>query len=521
LCPSCDAEPSELAAAEGKTCPGCGATLIEIDPQRDPTLGQVIDGRFEIRDRLGEGGMGTVYRAWQRSIGREVAIKLIDRAQSRDVAMARRFLREARVTSQLNHASTVGIYDFGQTGDGRLFIAMELVRGSSLDRVLAADGAFSVERAIRVGLQICDALVAAHALGIVHRDLKLENIMLLDEPAGSDRIKVLDFGIAKSLVDTGSRSTRTGLIVGTPRYMAPEHLMGAPSAVSCDLYALGVVLAELVLARSLWPTDIGLAALVATKQLRSPRLDELPRALQPLIATLVDGEPSLRPASAADVQAALRAIDASDAGGIPAGDERSATAPPLASTAVLAGAAPSELRVRTPETFARTETASVVEPAPEAAPEPPRAARRWWIVASVAAAAIAVIGIAVATGKRSSLHTPVVQAPPARAPAPVRPPPAPPPAPPALPPTIVMMVRSRPTGATVLVDGQAIGTTPLETPVPRGTVTSHVEIVHAGYATLARELVFDRDHTLDVVLSRPPKRVRRPARAVSDGATPF
>ncbi|MDX2092993.1 MAG: protein kinase, partial [Kofleriaceae bacterium] len=437
LCPSCDAEPSDLVAAPGKTCPTCGATLIEIDPHHDPTLGEVIDGRFEIRGRLGEGGMGTVYRAWQRSIGREVAIKLIDRAQSRDVAMARRFLREARLTSQLNHPSTVGIYDFGQTGDGRLFIAMELVRGRSLERVLAADGPFSVERATQVGLQICDALVAAHALGIVHRDLKLENIMLLDEPAGRDRVKVLDFGIAKSLIDTASRSTRTGLIVGTPRYMAPEHLLGAASTVSCDLYALGVVLAELVIARALWPTDIGLASLVAAKQLRSPRLDELPAPLQALLASLVDADPARRLASASEVQAALRAIEAGDAMPVEV-VERSRQMPACAPTAVLASAgavavlpapsprAPSEvdLRVRTPEMLARTELApSASLPVVELA-SPPRPRARW-MVPGIAGGVIAAVVVALAASAPSSSSSAPAPAPTAAprvpAPAPVTP----------------------------------------------------------------------------------------------------
>src|SRR5262249_52062054 len=154
----------------------------------DSLIGQVVDGRYEIRAKLGQGGMGTVYRAWQASVEREVAIKVIHAGFSRDSVAVHRFEREARLASKLSQPNTVSVIDFGRTPDNRLFLAMELIRGRTLHQVLAEVGAFSPERVARIGVQICDALEAAHALGIVHRDLKLENVIVLDDPPGRDLI---------------------------------------------------------------------------------------------------------------------------------------------------------------------------------------------------------------------------------------------------------------------------------------------------------------------------------------------
>jgi eukaryotic-like serine/threonine-protein kinase len=164
----------------------------------------------------------------------------------------RRFLREARLASQLSQPNTVSVFDFGQADDGRLFIAMELIRGRTLYEVLQAEGKFSVERTKRIGVQICDALEAAHKLGIVHRDMKLENVIVLDDPPGRDLLKVLDFGLAKNIRDPGSRATESGIVVGTPRYMSPEAAMSGTSLPAGDIYALGVILGELVTGKPLW-----------------------------------------------------------------------------------------------------------------------------------------------------------------------------------------------------------------------------------------------------------------------------
>jgi len=312
MCPSCDVEPP--AGLVDPSCPSCGARLVEVRAPADDIIGKVIDGRFEIRDQIGEGGMGTVYRAWQRSIGREVAIKLIDQRHVRDSMSVRRFLREARLASQLSQPNTISVFDFGQAEDGRLFIAMELVRGKTLRDVVVADGPFSVARAMRIGVQLCDALDAAHGLQIVHRDLKPANVLILDDPPGRDLVKVLDFGLAKSLAEDESESTKTGFVVGTPRYMAPEVALGGPPSVRSDLYAVGVLLAEITTGQRLWD-QANFSQLVIVKNRGLPETPQVPPALRPLLVRLVSPEPNHRPASAAALRTALQALaEGADAG---------------------------------------------------------------------------------------------------------------------------------------------------------------------------------------------------------------
>jgi eukaryotic-like serine/threonine-protein kinase len=302
LCPKCE----RTTRGAEVVCASCGVRLVDVSPAGG-LVGAVVDGRFEIRALLGEGGMGTVYRAWQRSVDREVAIKVIDRTRVRDAMTVRRFLREAKLASQLSHPNTVGVIDFGQAEDGRLFIAMELVRGRTLARVLAEDGAMSVARVAGVGIQLCDALEAAHGLAIVHRDLKPANVILVDDPAGRDRIKVLDFGLAKSLVGDDTEATESGDVVGTPRYLAPELVSGKAVTAQSDLYAVGVMLGELALGRRLFE-GTQIAELLWQKLHEAVVPADMPGALAPIIARLIDPEPSRRPASAAALRAELAAI---------------------------------------------------------------------------------------------------------------------------------------------------------------------------------------------------------------------
>lgn len=306
VCPSCDREPPAGATA-GASCAACATPLVQVGDDAE-LIGQVIDNRFEVIAALGKGGMGTVYRAKQRSIGREVALKILDRRFDHDVGAVKRFLREAKLASQLVHPNTVGVIEFGQSGDGRLYLVMELVRGRTLHDVVRAAGALPIARIVRIGVQLCDALEAAHALAIVHRDLKLENVMVLDGPPDRDAIKVLDFGLARSLVDPASRATATGIIAGTPRYLPPEvALDGADPAPAQDLYALGVILGELATGRALWDAPT-IEALFAHKLQGTPALIGVAPALRAIVERLLAVRAELRPACA-DVRAALLAID--------------------------------------------------------------------------------------------------------------------------------------------------------------------------------------------------------------------
>ena len=313
VCPSCDAEPSSDQTAGGP-CPVCGTRLVVVD-RSDDLIGTIIDDRFEVLGRLGAGGMGVVYRARQRSIDREIALKVLDRHVEHDVTSVKRFFREAKLASSLAHPNTVQIIDFGQSADRRLYLAMELVRGHDLSEETRRVGALPLPRVIKIVTQLCDALEVAHGLSIVHRDLKPENVMLLD--GGADFVKILDFGLARSTTDPTSRATATGTISGTPRFMAPVVAMeGAEPAPSQDMYAVGVILAELSLGRALWEAPT-LAALFTQKLDALDVTAAVPAALRPLVRALLHATPSARP-TAAETRAALARITTDAPGDAPA-----------------------------------------------------------------------------------------------------------------------------------------------------------------------------------------------------------
>ncbi|MBV8762858.1 MAG: serine/threonine protein kinase [Deltaproteobacteria bacterium] len=274
----------------------------------DPLIGSVIDGRYEVRGALGHGGMGRLYRAWQASVRREVAIKVIDRSLGADPMAATRFQREAELASRLSHPNTVSVFDFGRTASGQLYIAMELIAGKTLTACIRDQGAFALARVARIGIQLCDALEAAHALGIVHRDLKLDNVMVLDEPAGRDLVKILDFGLAKRKDDVGG--TAMGIVVGTPRYIAPEVAVSGVASPASDMYAVGVMLAEMASGATLWASN-DLSSLLAQK-LQPREVIEVPPALRVVTRALLDPRPERRP-SAAQVRAMLVRVEQGDA----------------------------------------------------------------------------------------------------------------------------------------------------------------------------------------------------------------
>jgi serine/threonine protein kinase len=295
VCPSCDVSP----APDAKTCTACGAKLVDTT---DTLIGTVLDGRFELKARLGSGAMGVVYRATQLSIGRDVAVKML--TAMNNVAMVKRFFREAKIASTLSHPNTVQIIEFGQTPDGRVYLVMELVKGRTLlDEI--SEGAMASRRVCRIGIQLCDALEAAHKLSIVHRDLKPENVMLGD----NDHVKILDFGIARLLDDVSLQLTGAGLAAGTPNYMAPEVLAEAVDpAPPQDMYALGVVLAELAIGGAFWQGGTIESLLVEKTTARTKALDKVPGRLRGLVAKLLADDPAARP-TAADTRKQLRDID--------------------------------------------------------------------------------------------------------------------------------------------------------------------------------------------------------------------
>ncbi|MCK6549273.1 protein kinase, partial [Myxococcota bacterium] len=222
----------------------------------DPLVGTLLAGKYKIIKKIGEGGMGSVYIADQQPIDRKVAVKVLLGKLAEDDVAVKRFEQEARAISKMQHPNTVTIYDFGQTEDDRLYIVMEYLRGKTLTQVLRQEGVLAPARASKIMRQVCGSLADAHAAGIIHRDLKPDNIFLSEVGGDPDWVKVLDFGVAK-LADSegGGTLTQTGMIFGTPKYMSPEQAEGRPIDYRADIYALGVVMYELLVGRPPFVAD--------------------------------------------------------------------------------------------------------------------------------------------------------------------------------------------------------------------------------------------------------------------------
>ena len=238
ICPVCNTEyPDDV-----KFCPNDGQTLRSAAPAGD-LMGQVIADRYHVVKKLGEGGMGQVYLAEHVKMGRRSAIKVMNPSMVHDPDAVARFNREASNASRINHPNVCAIYDFGETPDGLIYLAMEFIEGEPLTDLLEREGALPLARAADIFRQTADALQAAHDLGIVHRDLKPDNIMLSRKKGGGDTVKVVDFGIAKAVGgdDAGQKVTKTGLVIGTPEFMSPEQLSGDTLDGRSDLYSLALV----------------------------------------------------------------------------------------------------------------------------------------------------------------------------------------------------------------------------------------------------------------------------------------
>ena len=218
----------------------------------DPLLGRVFDGKYRLDERLGGGGMGTVYRATHLLIDRPVAIKVLSQRFVGDTTATERFRREARAAGRMQHPNAVSVTDFGATTDGYLYIVMELLEGRTLRDLLAREAPLDVARAVSIMLQTCAAVGAAHDGGLIHRDLKPANIFIEQRPNTPAVVKVLDFGVAKFAVeeqadDDYQTLTQVGAIIGTPRYMSPEQCSGSGGVTpASDVYSLGIILYEML-----------------------------------------------------------------------------------------------------------------------------------------------------------------------------------------------------------------------------------------------------------------------------------
>ena len=217
----------------------------------DPLIGQIIEGKYELTARVGEGGMSVVYRARRVHIGDEVAVKVLLRKLATDDDARARFRREAGAAAIAHHPNVITIHDFGETDDGNVpaFIVMEFVRGTPLRDLLQSEDHFPVERARRLMRVICAGVGAAHRQGLVHRDLKPDNILVVapDDDSEFESVRVVDFGFAKLVTEAGSAAT--GTVVGTPFYMSPEQCLGQPLDARSDVYSLGAMFYEMLSGR--------------------------------------------------------------------------------------------------------------------------------------------------------------------------------------------------------------------------------------------------------------------------------
>jgi len=487
---------------EQDTCPVDGASLVLLPEERDEMVGRILEGRFEIRERVGAGGMGTVYRGFQASVGRDVAIKVIDPVVSRDRETVKRFMREAQLASKLSHPNTVVVHDFGQTHDGVVYLVMEMIQGRTLREVIAATGPMSPALLVRLGEQMCDALHSAHSMGIIHRDLKPSNVMILDGTPGRERVKVLDFGLAKSLVQDTTEISNSRVRLGTPMYMSPEMIRAEDLTASSDLYSLGCTLYEMATGRAPFVSS-------RVEVLFAHHLDATPEAfgrreladVEPTIMQLLAKQPAERPESADAVRRLLTG----------ATDEGPTEPIPVSRTEQLGSSA--ERRFAVAATLdARSELPSALE-----ARTTPRPLRSLLfgvalLIVAVGAATFYLLnrgGSSDQPVKRSvAQQPPVVEQPDAMAKTAAAPPARPAP----VAEKVKLSFECKPS-ASVAIDGKVVGNTPITTEVDKGQVAVDVVLSRKGYVSNTFKLVPLENKSVKTAL-KPVRRRRSRRRSV-------
>ncbi len=362
-------------------------------PRRDPLVGASIDGRYQVTERIGAGGMAVVYGATQLNVDRPVAIKVLGSGSAADDEVVQRFQNEARVIARLRHPNVLKLHDVGTLEDGRLYIVTELLHGAPLDR-LVHDRALTPQQVVRLMQPVAEALAEAHNAGVIHRDLKPANLYL--ERAGDvELIKVLDFGIAK--LGGQVRVTASGSIFGTPRYMSPEQAEARELDGRSDIYSLGVVLFECFCGRAPFEGDSPAKLLIQHVSELPPPLAELspqplPPALEALVEEMLAKDRADRPPTMLAVRDRLRAID----------DELRRNGMPTPPRALT----PSEGSTPVPLLEAPETTVDARWGAPAPARSPARRRLPWVPMGVAAAGFLALIGV-IAVGERKPALTPV------------------------------------------------------------------------------------------------------------------
>lgn len=306
-----------------KVCPQCSLKYGDDDarcfvdgtplvPVADPNLGRTLSGRYLVEEKLGEGGMATVYRARHLLVDRPVAVKILLPTVASNPSIKERFRREAKNMAAIAHPNVVEVHEHGETEDGLPYLVMELLRGHPLGTRIAA-GPIPADEVAAIGLQIARGLARAHDFGVIHRDLKPDNVFISDTDS-RQVVKLLDFGIARSTHD--SRLTEAGELFGTPQYMAPERLTSIDAGPSSDLYALGVMLYQMLTGRLPFEAETLPALFLAHLQETPPRpatlVPGVPGPLDALVMALLEKRPEDRPVDAHAVIRELAALAPSE-----------------------------------------------------------------------------------------------------------------------------------------------------------------------------------------------------------------
>ncbi|HEY7723935.1 MAG TPA: serine/threonine-protein kinase [Anaeromyxobacteraceae bacterium] len=494
-CPTCrQAHDDDVAV-----CPADGTALAPPDPM----LGRVLGERYRLLLRIGEGGMGTVYRAEHVVLGRRMAVKVLRPEYSNDEDLVRRFQREAVAASRIGQENIVDVVDFGRTREGNLYFVMEELPGVSLASVLAAEGSLALDRVARLLAQVCRALAAAHAHGIVHRDLKPDNVIVVQREDGSELVKVVDFGISKSGAESGDRLTRAGTIIGTPEYMAPEQGAAATVDHRADIYAFGIMAYEMSTGTIPFQGPTAIATLLE-HQTRAPeppgrRRPGMPGELERMILRALAKKPEERQQSMAEVAEELTRVLALYR--LPPVYERGRTPPP----AVVGGLT---ARFATPLRGVRGATVDIGTgerlPPPSRIGLPPEGfwrRRRAEAVAVLLVALAAGSAIAVTAwraGPPAEQWVPAAPEPQAAALAPEAAP-VPPPAPEPVP-RLHVTLRSEPAGAEVFAGAERLGTTPLTVVLAPGDAAEY-RFALAGHRPASRRVVAEAGE-VEVALER-------------------
>ncbi|EYF02769.1 serine/threonine-protein kinase [Chondromyces apiculatus] len=500
---------------EATICEADGSVLLQDESfqqvDADLSAGQMA-GEYRIEGKIGEGGFGSVYRAMHPLIGKAAAVKVLNRQYSANPQMMSRFVAEARAVNQIRNRNIIDIFSFGATDDGRQFFVMELLEGLPLDRYLKQKGRLDPEEVVPILRGVARALDAAHAAGIAHRDLKPENVFLIFEDDGAIFPKLLDFGIAKLLGDSGvSVKTRTGQPMGTPYYMSPEQCRGKHVDHRTDIYSFGILAHEMLTGHVPFTGDSVMDVMLKQTTEAPPKVSsvrvELAKQLDAPILEMLRKEPDTRPDSAgAAVEALARAAQEAgyDVQALPAA-RTSRKSGGSGGGRTPSGLTPAELRsISSAQTLVdpRSGGQTPLDASGDVAPR----GRRWTaVIVAMVSLVAGIVGAAAVASQRgasqavplSALHLPGV-------PVVTLPKVAPPEVKPAEAAEVTLSVQATPKVVEVLLGPRKLGTSAETLVLPRGEAPVTLTLRAPGYVSKDVEIVPSANVVLPVVLTRLP-----------------